>query len=310
MIEPPLPDKDVVIIVSAGRTGTQFFGERLGRCIEGAYSVHEPDVLAGFEYPVWRRIRDFGFYHVVIGKLLRRTGVRNLSLRHLAGELGIDDLIDEVIRHRAAYYARVPGRLVIEAYTGWFGILPAIPRAFPRHRVAAIVRDPREWVRSIMNWGTLYGPRDWVGKLGLGRLTPAVTGDREAAARWRRMRRFERVCWAWGAINGAMADGIEQLEHGELFRYEDMFLDPQGEAMEAFMRHITEWDDHRYAYALDSDVVRGRLHASEDRFPAWREWSPAQARCLERHCAALMQRFGYGGEPEWAALLGRGGEDA
>ena len=295
------------LIVSAGRTGTKFFGDRLARLIPDCHSVHEPDVLAGLEYPVWPRLRDFGFYHMVVGRVLGRTGIRNLSLRYLSGKMTADEAIEAVIRHRAVYYASLGAPMVVEAYTGWFGLLPVLPAAFDRLRVVVIYRDPREWVRSIMNWGTLYGPRDWVGMLGLGRLVPDTIGDRTTAARWKTMSRFEKVCWAWTAINRTLADGASNLQDCLICRYEDLFEEQNEELQRRLLAFVTDFGELRFSYDFNAREFGERVHGSNPGFPSWQQWNDEYVAALQRHCGEVMGQLGYGNEPQWRERLSQSG---
>ncbi len=306
-MNPARIETPTVLVVSGGRTGTKFFGDRLARMLPECHSVHEPDVIAGFEYPIGERLRTFGLYHMVIGRLLGRTGIRNLSLQYLSGRLDHGAAVQAIVRHRARYYASLGKPVVLEAYTGWFGLLPVLPDAFARVKVVVVYRDPRDWVRSIMNWGTFYGPRDWVGRLGLGRLLPGTIGDREAAARWPRMSRFERVCWAWTAINRTLREGAARLPSSLCCRYEALFLEQDRELQQRLLEYVSDFGDRRFPYHYEPGEFRQRVHGSSGGFPPWQQWSPQQAALLQRHCGELMELLGYGGEPRWRELLAQGG---
>ena len=117
-------EKHVAFIASGGRTGTFFFGEVLAEIIDDAFSVHEPDVLHGFSKRSWHAIRTFGFYQMVVGRLMGRTGIRNLTQKFLAGKMTIEDTVAAIHRHRDRYYARISQDYVIESYNQWYGILP------------------------------------------------------------------------------------------------------------------------------------------------------------------------------------------
>ena len=293
------------LVVSGGRTGTKFFGDRLAGMIKDCYSVHEPDVIAGFEYPIMERLRTFGVYHMIIGRLLGRTGIRNLSLRYLAGRLDERAVAEAIYRHRAAYYASLGKPMVLEAYTGWFGLLPVLPKVFSHLRLIVVFRDPRDWVRSIMNWGTFYGPRDWVGRLGLGRLHPGIIGDTENARAWKSMSRFDRVCWAWSAINTILRDGARMVPESFSCRYEDIFFDEEHgrKHQRQLLAYMTDFGDRRFAYSYHEDTFHTKVHGSSGGFPHWRDWSPLQARTLQHFCGPLMEALEYGQERAWKSKL-------
>lgn len=196
-------NKNAVIIVSGGRTGTRFFGDLLSRMVADSFSVHEPDVFEGFTGRTWQRLKTFGWYHVVIGRLLEKTGIRNLSQQYLSGTLDLDALTRAVRSHRLRYYASVNPSLIVESYSLWYGILPSLPFVFPSYKVVRIVRDPRTWVASNTNHGRQYGSKDLVTKLGLRRLDPEMIGDREFEEKWPSMSEFQILCWNWKTLHAA-----------------------------------------------------------------------------------------------------------
>ena len=164
-------NKHFVFIVSGGRTGTTFLGNLLDKMIQDAFSVHEPDVFTGINKKTWQRLKTFGFYHMVLGRALGKTGIRNLSQKYQAGQLSDRYLFKNIQRHRKEYYLSITKTLVIESYHQWYGILPAIPKLFNQYRVVGIVRDPRDWVASWQNHHrALFGKQDLVRRLGYRRL--------------------------------------------------------------------------------------------------------------------------------------------
>lgn len=168
-------ERPVGIVVSAGRTGTAFCGEHLGQVFPGAVSFHMPETLHR-QNPLSahiRVLRRFGVYQPLLGKLMGRTGLRNVLMRYLAGDLGPAEAGRELDRHRRRFYEGQSADLVIEANHDYFGLLPVLSHALERYRVAAVVRDPEPWIASWLAKGGRYGKRDWVETLGL-RENPAT----------------------------------------------------------------------------------------------------------------------------------------
>lgn len=298
-------EKHIVVIVSGGRTGTRFLGERLSSMIEGGYSVHEPDLL-DFSGRFWPSIRRFGLYHMTLGRVLGRTGIRNLSQRFLAGRMDVPQLVAALQKQRLSYFNSLEAELVIEANYQWYGALPAVPEAFPRYKVLVIVRDPRTWVRSWLNFGGHYGPGDWLKWLGVRRLDPRMMGDREFAEDWGRMSPFQKLCWDWKTIYSVLGDFVAKDEHTMVIRYEDLFLGEDSHRhFEDMLKFVTSFDDRSFEFTFDRNSLSERVHASVDgRKDQWERWDASDASYLERLCGPLMRTFGYGGEAEWATLAG------
>ena len=297
-------DKDLVFIVSGGRTGTAFFGERLNLIIRGASAFHEPDLLDGISARSLQAIRRFGFYHMVVGRLLGATGIRLLTQDYLAGKVDHRAAVAAVLKQRQAFYQSQPTSLVIEAYYQWYGLLPVIRDAFPNAKVVAIVRDPRTWVASWLRFGGHHDEKDKVRSLGLPRLSPAMLGDRHYADQWDQMGPFERLCWDWNAIYDLIQRFNARDDLCRLFKFEELFA--PNEHMAELLSWITEFGARRYELFPYDDLLGFRINASSDRARVdWRSWSPQRAASLQEICGPLMARYGYGQELEWQALLGR-----
>jgi len=297
--------KDVVFIVSGGRTGTRFFGDLLSQMVADSFSVHEPDVFEGFTRRTWERMETFGLYHMVIGRLLGKTGIRNLSQQYLSGTLDLDSLAEAVRNHRLDYFGSVNPSLIVESYSQWYGILPSLPLVFPSYKVVGIIRDPRTWVASNTNHGAQYGPKDLVAKLGLRRLDPEMIGDREFEGKWSSMSAFQKLCWNWKIIYGLIADFVETDPNSKAYRYEDLFQDtsPEGEISHMF-DFLTDFPGRRYTYNLDDSLLQKPLHAAgRANFPDWPEWDTTHACQLNDICGTLMEQFGYGNEAAWRDLI-------
>jgi len=300
---PPFDEKHIVLIVSAGRTGTQFFGRFLSIIIDDCYSCHEPDALYLTPNGLLDKLRTFGLWHMLVRRLVGRSGIRNLAQRHLAGRLKMDDLVEELHRHRDRFYRGIRQDLIVESHGRWAWILDAVPQAFVHHKIAAIVRDPRTWVVSWLNRRTQFGPKDIVPLIGR-RLDPAMLGDHAWIDRWDSMTPFARNCWTWNATYQMVSSFVERSPRARLYRFEDLFhAEKHLTTMHELIGFIADWDDRCWNWHFDPRLYETRQNASAPMVPGWREWTSEQARELEALCGPLMRKYGYGNEPEWKALL-------
>lgn len=292
-------------IVSAGRTGTAFFGDVLSEIIPGAFSVHQPDVVEGFDRTTFDRIRTFGWYHMVIGRLLGRTGIRNLSQRYLSGRMSRHDVVRALHRQRGPYYHTIDSDYIVESNLQWYGLLPVLSDAYAKYRVVGLVRDPRTWVTSVRNLGTQFGRGDLVTRLGFKRLDPDLIGDREYIAKWPDMTPFEKNCWQWTTLNSLIHAYVLESSSARLFRYEDLFLaDDRVDRLREMLDFMTHFPDRDFHYDLDGKVLDTPRNASKRRpFAGWRDWNKTQARQLQQICGPLMEALGYGSETRWQELV-------
>lgn len=302
-------NKHNVFIVSGGRTGTRFFGDLISSLITNSFSVHEPDVFAGFNTLTARRISIFGLYHMVIGRFLGKTGIRNLTQRYLSGRIKTNDLVTEIKKHRQSYYDGIDRSLIIESYYQWYGLLPVIPRAFDQYKVLCIVRDPRTWVSSWMNFEAHFGKKDLVKKFKSKRLNPKMIGEKKYAELWDEMSQFQKLCWTWQAVYSLIAKFDAENAKTLLVKYEDVFLsDDRDKSFEDVLNFITTFDEHTFPYKFDTGLLQRRVHAAgRKRFPDWHEWDYNLSTQLADICGPLMYELGYGKEPVW--IEKSGGQD-
>jgi len=293
--------KYITIIASGGRTGTTFFGNLLSNIIEDSFSVHEPDMFAGFNAQTWSRIRTFGFYHMLVGRVIGRTGIRNLNQKYLAGTLSEEQLVLAIRQHRKKYYGSIDESHIIESYPQWYGILPALPKVFPHYKVVGLIRDPRTWVQSMVNQEGFYGGNKPLLKSLHKILDPFMIGDQIYMARWPNMSEFEKSCWLWTAITRTLQHAEMQDENIRIFRYEDLFLAPERDRnMEDMLRFMTMYENRVFKYKFDPSILKVVKNSSRSaKMPLWQDWP--QAICLQMNeiCGSLMQDCGYGMEREW-----------
>jgi hypothetical protein len=112
------------------------------------------------------------------------------------------------------------------------------------------------------------------------------------------MTKFEHFCWVWAFKNGLFGRLSGRATYHRV-RLEDL-VSPQ--------RSASAWEElwqflGRHPMGGGTQLIRPRNPSEPGGFPPWRQWNPRRARVLHRHCGELMEQYGYGGEPEWAALL-------
>jgi len=296
-------DKCVTFIVSPGRTGTTFLGQLLDGMIFDSFSVHEPDVVKGFKdiNKTFENIKVFGIYHMIIGRLLGRTGIRNLAQKYQSGMLDFNELVEAVKRHREWYYKSIQKKLIIESFSQWYGILPAIPYSFNHYKIIGVLRDPRSWVASCINRGRLYGSNDMVVKLGYRRLNPEMVKDHIYSRRWKYMTSFQKLCWTWSQAYDYISNFLDIDSNSLIVSYENLFLHKnRDQHFHNMLEFITHFPKHKFNYSFSPELLNQRINAAGRKiFPDWTQWDNKHARQLHDICGRQMKQFGYGGEPEW-----------
>ncbi|ACV68470.1 sulfotransferase domain-containing protein [Desulfohalobium retbaense] len=298
-------NKCFVFIVSGGRTGTSFLGNRLDKMIHDAFSVHEPDVFTGINKKTWQRIRTFGFYHMILGRALKKTGIRNLTQKYYSGDISYTHLCEAIINHREKYYKSIEKKLIVESYYQWYGILPALEQVFDRYKVIAIVRDPRDWVSSWINHESHFGSRDMVTRLKYRRLDPQMVGDTAFSRIWKDMSQFSKLCWTWSRVYDQILTFTKKDNNTLLVRYEDLFLtSDRDKSFIKLLDFITSFERTHFEYNFQPNLLRRRINSTNrNLFPNWRQWNKLHSQQLSEICGVQMQELGYGNEPEWLAKI-------
>jgi hypothetical protein len=305
-------EQRLIFIASLGRTGTLFLGENASRMIRDSASYHEVDVLVPSEAHNWRRkLRGQNLLRMTVGKLLPRHSLATLGVARVAGRIGDEEAIAVIRRLRSRFFEQQPAGVVLEANTQYADLADLLPRAFPGSNTLYVVRDPRGWVRSLMNRRdsvyTRRDPRSWFPHT---RVRPHHTGERALAARWGRMPLFEKLAWSWSARHSHVLPRLAGEPRIRVVRYEDLFEGEQKAAhFRAMLEFVTSFPDGCQApFTFNPAILGKRSHSTRDgAFPHWRDWSPELARSLDALCGEAMRPFGYGTEPEWTEKLRRAG---
>ena len=294
-----MSQKQLTFIASGGRTGTQFFGDMLGKVIDDCHSEHEPDMVAGASLLTLDRIRRFGVWNMVAGRLLGQTGTRVIGQRYLEGRITPEATAERLKAQRNAYHGRIPETLVIESYSAWWMVADQIGTIWPGARVAGILRDPRDWITSWLRHEARRRNGALTERLPPGPLEPGRIGDAAAARLWPSLDQIGRLAWEWGMIAGTLDRAAKVSADVEVFRFEDLFGSGR-DALGRFVKFVSthaHGPDHKISDL--STLTRDVHNASSGPKRSWRTWSDAQIAAVAHFCGPGMNAHGYGLEPEW-----------
>lgn len=184
----------------------------------------------------------------------------------------------------------------IDSNAHLFGMVDLVSTLYPGLKILHIVRDPRTYVRSHLNWAR-HRPQSFVANYLIPFWQPNPFLLKEMSLRrWLLLSLFEKFCWVWDFKNRY----IETLANSEIpylmVRFEDLFSGPDAEA------HLNQV--FRFIGLPEVTGVLDRfkqpLNVTEKRsFPSWQDWEPERCARLEELCRQMMDHYGYGQEPEW-----------
>jgi hypothetical protein len=246
-----------VFVVSTGRTGTQFLAKTFGTW--GARSHHEPG-------PWW---------------------LRHLSNAHASGAIGEARAVRHL--HKVRDEALAEDGPWFEASCLDHGLVGPLLAAFPDATVVQVVRHPVGYVRSAQDWGAYrFGGRPLnvlpYRRLAPPQFRPLDVGER---VRWVGEDQFERLAWAWAAMNRAMRTQGEGSPRFRTVRFEDLTDADKGPVELGRLA-----DDLGLSVPADelAGAVEARVNASR---PKGAQWSAAQWSRLVELTADEASHYGY-----------------
>jgi hypothetical protein len=293
-------DKPSILVTSLGRTGTQFFSRLFDHIIPGCDSFHEPDVIqyAGEKNrisPLLSRIKDAGIYNMILLKLLGKWSLIRLSDGRVKREINKREAARNLYRQRAKFIQSKSGNVYIESNVGYYGLLDVLPDVFSYSKTIFIVRDGREWVRSTLNWGEIFG------KKGIRRLfahrwpTAKDFPDSPYYENWHQLSRFEQICWVWSTLNQYALDTIDKNPNARMFHFEKIF---SGNNKYTYLDQLIDFAITLPTISPNSigradGWLENKIHTSTGIFPAWDNWKKEQKRQFEQICGPAMKKLGY-----------------
>jgi hypothetical protein len=255
---------NALFVVSTGRTGTQFLADLFGRL--GARASHEPG-------PKWLRL---------------------VSNAHVAGRLSSERAARLVARVRRAEVEQAGAAPWVEASCLIYGLVDPLLASFPEAHVVQVVRDPRTYVRSAVGWGAYRAGGRPLNLIPFRRRAPPQFRPRSLRSRvdWAGEGQFERLCWAWAAMNRSMREQGSGSARFSVVRYEDLF-DPERSG--PTLRSLCSLAGFEVDDATLSRLAERRINAGRktQEVPDWSKWSPDERARLLRDCADEAARYGY-----------------
>jgi hypothetical protein len=259
------------LIVSSGRTGTQFLARFLDANFTGVVARHEPPPAG------WLRLASHAY---------------------LRGSLSRDRLRDLLAWKRRRYDDALDADLYVESNPFLAGFADVLGDVWEELTIIHVVRDPREHARSSLNHGTSSG-RKGLANRWLPFWYPDVRGilALDHPPTW-----LERAAGVWAIFNTRLLNASPRYANYHRLRYEQIF-DPSHSGLRELCRILgLDFPGEGAAVSPEERINRSRLET----LPHWREWSREQCRALDRICSPLMGEFGYGNEPEWRAQVDPG----
>jgi len=283
------PDKfeKVVVVLSTGRTGTQALAHYFNAAYDNVTALHEPKPTRHF---------------------------RVMSNRAVAGKLSKETAVRALVRSRRRLVEKITRPVYIESNWYLYGFLEALKEVFGKPLILHVVRDPRTFIPSYINYGTFSGLKKIAAEfLPYWYLKPEQY-EPNPPKRWNRMSEPERLAWHWHVVNREIDRGAE-LYGGDYLRlrYEDIF--PREKAstadgtksagMPPGLATLLPWLGLAPNERLLELMRDRKMNASRNRgFPKWREWEQSTKAAVLAMCGGQLERYGYRTGPDDAGAAG------
>lgn len=269
-----MKDTQPILIISTGRTGTIFFS----RLFADLY----PTLAASYhERGSSRLIQILTNLH--FSHLFPKSGLK-LAWKFLKGK--------EIETCEKKFH--------MDANNFLYGLTSLAPELYPNLKVIHIVRDPRTYVTSQLNF-SLQKRTSFIANyfVPFWQPNPFLVGELPLSRAFG-FTRFEKYCWIWNFKNRVM-EGLENSSTPYMrIRFEDLFN--TGNPEEVFGK-ITDFLGLPHVTGIREKFREPANTSAKTDFPEWREWTPKQAAQLKSFCGERMKKYGYGGEKDWEGKL-------
>ena len=254
-----IPDR-IVFILSTGRTGTKSLAEGLAG--EQIVSLHQP--------PFSRLLTIASNYYL-------HGWLPESALRWL------------VKRIRATQILQSDCRCYIQAFS--LDHLPAkiISEQIPGVHIVHIVRDPRTFVPSYLNWMHTRFKSFIANKFIIGWQPSGYFTGEFSWNEWHKMDEFERVCWLWVYKNRMLEKIFHNTDNYLQIYFEDLFLSKNKQTFDNLLSFIGVPNQVNLTHIFQH--VKNR--SKKTYIPPWEEWPSERQKRLSDICGEQMIHYGY-----------------
>lgn len=254
-----LPEK-IVFILSTSRTGTKTL----------AAGLHSDDILSPHQ-PAYSRILTIASNYYLHGWISRR------SLEWLVSCTREPQIMNASCRYYLQVFSLdyLPAKIISEKIQNVY--------------VIHIVRDPRTFVTSYMNWMHTRFKSFIANKLILGWHPSGYFTGEMSWKKWQQMNEFQRVCWHWTYKNTLLEKLFDNYDNYLRIRFEDLFLTRDSNGLKSVLSFV----DIPYRERFSAVVNRSENISNKMYFPRWDNWTVGQKQQLLDICGEKMKTYDY-----------------
>lgn len=165
------------------------------------------------------------------------------------------------------------------------------PADYEKFKVIHLIRDPRDFVRSFMNWKN----RKLSGKIAHHLIPYWMPKPKNQPIKNIWMSKFEHYCWTWKIKNELFLNNFKGAKNYHLVRFEDMTTDDA--VLIELLNKLFDGNITKDEFEINNSIQKNST-VNKD-FPHWKEWDIEMCQKLHAICGDLMKEFNYGTESEW-----------
>ncbi len=286
-------DKKISIISSLGRSGSTFLHKYFCKNLKDIQIRGEHglvDLKKPFNYKNISNIKNNNIFETIFNKFSYRD-VRKISARRIEGAISDSQAIEYLIkaRHRAIHKN---SKHYLENNYYFYGVLDLIKYLGRDYRIVHIVRDPRDWIRSHINFSAWYAKND-IQIILNNRIRKNFLKKQN-----RKYSQFDYLAYNWSLVTDHILKNQAVLKNIKVYKFEDLFGDDII-IFKNFIKFILFDNTGDIKFLFDDLKVVCNPSPEKKSFPNWREWDKDTAKKVNIICGSVMQKFGYGQEDEW-----------
>ena len=260
--------KNKVFILSTGRSGTNYLTKKIDALNLVTNNLHQGNMS--------RRINilsNIALKHPKINSLLVNKLQRNPEM--------LNNFIDPLKSLAFFYYLK--------------DLKQNSPESFKDVTIIHLVRDPRDFVRSFMNWKD----RKLSGKIAHNLVPYWMPKPKNNFLKNLNMSKFEHYCWTWEIKNELFHNTFHDIDNYILVRFEDMINNE-----DVLLRILNKVSGVEISKIQLSKNDTTKVNSTKNKsFPDWKEWNNKQSQLLHSICGEQMELYQYGLEDEWQEKL-------
>lgn len=157
-------------------------------------------------------------------------------------------------------------------------------------KIVHIVRDPRDFTTSFMNWKSSSFKRWFLHHIvPLWQPSPLLHGV--SLINWLKMSKFEKFCWVWNYKNKLIYNTFKTNKNYRWFRVEDL---TNSENPKENINKLFSFLELPNVSNLKKDYFNQKVNISKKKkFPEYKDWDEKKKKVIDKHCRTLMETFGY-----------------